>query len=103
MNTTESGSAQGSAATTRESDIRPAPPPPLRRPVQDRMLAGVASGIARHLGLDPMLVRIAIVVLCFVGGVGIALYLASWVLIPEEGSDESIASEFLRSMQGWRE
>lgn len=102
MNTTESGSAQGSAATTGDSDIRPAPPP-LRRPVQDRMLAGVASGIARHLGLDPMLVRIAIVVLCFVGGVGIALYLASWVLIPEEGSDESIASEFLRSMQGWRE
>jgi phage shock protein PspC (stress-responsive transcriptional regulator) len=67
------------------------------------MVAGVAAGIARHLGVDPMLVRIAIVVLCFVGGIGIALYLASWVLIPEEGSDESIASEFLRNMQGWRE
>jgi phage shock protein PspC (stress-responsive transcriptional regulator) len=71
---------------------------PLRRPVHDRMLAGVASGIADYLGVDETLVRIAIVVATFFGGAGIAVYLAGWLLIPEEGSDQSIASELLQSI-----
>ncbi len=76
---------------------------PLYRPARDRMVAGVASGIARYLGVDVMLVRIALVVLCFVGGIGVPFYLASWLLIPEEGADQSIAADFIRSMQGWRD
>jgi phage shock protein C len=71
---------------------------PLRRPIHDRMLAGVASGIADYLGVDETLVRIAIVVATFFGGAGIAVYLAGWLLIPEEGSDQSIASELLQSI-----
>ena len=67
----------------------------LRRPVHDRMLAGVASGIARYLGVDAAIVRIVLVVLTFAGGAGLPLYLAGWLLIPEEGSDQSIASDFL--------
>jgi phage shock protein PspC (stress-responsive transcriptional regulator) len=75
---------------------------PLYRPAHDRMLAGVASGAARFLGIDVMLVRIALVVLCFVGGVGLPLYLASWLLIPEEGAEQSIAADFIQSIQGGR-
>jgi phage shock protein PspC (stress-responsive transcriptional regulator) len=71
---------------------------PLRRPVHDRMLAGVASGIADYLGVDETLVRIAIVVATFFGGAGIAVYLAGWLLIPEEGSDQSLASELIQSV-----
>ena len=71
---------------------------PLRRPVEGRMLAGVASGIADYLGVDETLVRIAIVVATFFGGAGIAVYLAGWLLIPEEGSDQSIASELIQSV-----
>jgi len=71
---------------------------PLRRPVYGRMLAGVAAGIADYLGVDETLVRIAIVVATFFGGAGIAVYLAGWLLIPEEGSDQSIASELLQSI-----
>jgi phage shock protein PspC (stress-responsive transcriptional regulator) len=71
---------------------------PLRRPIHDRMLAGVASGIADYLGVDETLVRIAVVVATFFGGAGIAVYLAGWLLIPEEGSDQSIASELLQSI-----
>src|SRR5262249_13596204 len=63
----------------------------LRRPVDDRMLAGVASGIARYLGVDVNLVRITFVVLAFLGGAALPLYVAGWLLIPEEGSDQSIA------------
>jgi phage shock protein PspC (stress-responsive transcriptional regulator) len=71
---------------------------PLRRPIHDRMLAGVATGIADYLGVDPTIVRIAIAVLTFIGGVGIAVYLAGWLLIPEEGSDQSLASELVQSV-----
>jgi phage shock protein C len=71
---------------------------PLRRPVHDRMLAGVGSGIADYLGVDETLVRIALVVATFFGGAGIAVYLAGWLLIPEEGSDQSLASELIQSI-----
>jgi phage shock protein C len=68
---------------------------PLRRPINDRMLAGVAVGLADYLGIDVTLVRIALAVLAVMGGAGVPLYLAGWLLIPEEGSTQSIASEFL--------
>ena len=71
----------------------------LRRPADDRMIAGVAAGIARYLGADVTAVRIILAVLVFVGGAGIPIYLAGWLLIPEEGSDQSIAGGFLQSRQ----
>src|SRR5580692_5807631 len=74
----------------------------LSRPREERMLAGVAAGFARYLGIDVMLVRVALVVLCFVGGIGLPLYLASWLLIPDEGAERSIATDFTDSMQDWR-
>jgi len=76
---------------------RPAGPRTLYRPVSDRMLAGVAAGIARYLGVDVTLVRIAFAVLTFLGGAAVPVYLAGWLLIPEEGSDQSIAAEFFES------
>ncbi len=86
------------------SAINPEPsiqirPQPLCRPFQDRMLAGVAAGFARSLGVDVTIVRIVLAVLTVVGGVGVPLYLAGWLLIPEEGSEQSIASEFIQSLQ----
>jgi phage shock protein C len=59
------------------------------------MLAGVAAGIAGYLGVDVTIIRIAFVVFTFLGGAGIPAYLACLLLIPEEGSDESIASSLL--------
>ena len=71
----------------------------LRRPFQDRMLAGVAAGLARYLGVDVTIVRIAFVILTIFGGAGIPLYLAGLLLIPEEGSDQSIVSSLIESLQ----
>jgi phage shock protein C len=71
----------------------------LYRPVNDRMIAGVASGIARYLGADVTAVRIILAVLAFVGGAGVPIYLAGWLLIPEEGSEQSILGGFLQSRQ----
>jgi phage shock protein C len=73
--------------------------PPLRRAYDGRMLAGVAAGIADYLDVDVTLVRIAFVILTFLGGAGIPAYLAGLLLIPEEGTDESIASSLLDSLQ----
>ena len=94
------------APTTDQSDRRPEPPfgwgperPALRRPFEDRMLAGVAAGLARYFGVDATIVRIAFVVLTVVGGAGIPLYLAGLLLIPDEGSDQSIAGSLIESLQ----
>src|SRR3954471_16834468 len=61
--------------------------PHLERPRDDRMIAGVSAGIARHLTIDPTLVRLAFIVMAVACGVGIAAYFAAFLLIPEEGSD----------------
>ena len=94
------------APTAGQSDRRPEPPsgydperPALRRPFQDRMLAGVSAGLARYFGVDVTIVRIAFVVLTIVGGAGIPLYLAGLLLIPDEGSDQSIAGSIIESLQ----
>ncbi len=61
----------------------------LRRPVDDRMLAGVCTGLARYLRLDPVVVRVLIAALAIVGGLGVILYGTIWLLTPEEGSDRA--------------
>ncbi|MBV9379496.1 MAG: PspC domain-containing protein [Streptosporangiaceae bacterium] len=86
-------------ATTTDEPAFPAPERVLRRAYDDRMLAGVAAGVARYLGVDVLIVRIAFVVLAVVGGAGIPLYLAGLLLIPEEGSDQSIAGSLIESLQ----
>ena len=73
--------------------------PVLRRPAQDRVAAGVAAGLARYLSVDVMIVRIAFVVLTVFSGAGIPLYLAGLLLIPEEGSEQSIAGSLIASVQ----
>jgi phage shock protein PspC (stress-responsive transcriptional regulator) len=65
-----------------------APPQPRRlfRSKDDRVIAGVCGGLASYLNVDPVLVRVATVVLLAFGGVGLLLYLAAWLLVPEEGT-----------------
>jgi phage shock protein PspC (stress-responsive transcriptional regulator) len=62
------------------------------------MLGGVASGIAHYLRVDVTVVRIIFAVLAFMGGAGIPIYLAGWLLIPEEGARQSIASDLIDSL-----
>jgi phage shock protein PspC (stress-responsive transcriptional regulator) len=49
----------------------------------DRWFAGVAAGIARKANIDPIIVRGVFVVLAVLGGPGILLYLAAWLLLPD--------------------
>ena len=54
-------------------------------------MAGVASGVAEHLGLDVWVVRTAFVVLTFVNGAGLVAYGALWVLAPQRGGFDPLA------------
>ncbi|WP_167735938.1 PspC domain-containing protein [Nocardioides sp. 503] len=56
----------------------------LRRSAYDRKVAGVAGGLARHLDIDPIILRVAFVVLSFFGGAGLIVYGACWLLVPDE-------------------
>lgn len=68
------------------SQQQPASPPRrLVRRTDDRIIGGVASGLADLLGVDPVLVRVGFVLLAFAGGTGILAYLALWALTPEGG------------------
>lgn len=58
----------------------------LYRPEDDRVIAGVASGLARYFDIDPVIVRILFVVMVIWGGSGVILYIALWLLMPTESS-----------------
>jgi phage shock protein C len=68
---------------------------PLRRLREGSMLAGVATGLAEYFDVDVTFVRIGLVALSLVGGAGLPLYVAAWLLIPEEGSETALAGDIL--------
>jgi phage shock protein PspC (stress-responsive transcriptional regulator) len=78
----------------------PAPAPGtvrrLTRRTDNKILAGVASGIAAYLGIEPWIVRIGFVILVPFGGFGALAYLIAWLLVPVEGSQQSLAGDVLR-------
>lgn len=67
-------------------------PARLTRSRDERMIGGVAGGIAEYLGIDPVLVRLGFVVLALAGGGGVLAYLVAWLVIPEqpEGGQEMV-------------
>ena len=58
----------------------------LTRPRDNRMIAGVCSGIARRFGIDPTIVRIAFVASLLLPGPQFLVYIVAWVLMPDESS-----------------
>ncbi|MGH3851217.1 MAG: PspC domain-containing protein, partial [Pseudonocardiaceae bacterium] len=89
--------------TDPSSTNAPLVPSPILRPRRGRMVAGVAAWAAGRLGVSPVAMRAAFVALTFAGGVGIALYVIGWLLIPDEGTEESIARAAARQHQDGRQ
>ena len=88
--TLEDGSMSSATNSTADDEHSP-----LRRLSEGHILGGVASGLADYLDIDTAIVRIAFAALCFLGGIAIPVYVAGWLLIPEEGSDSTIADDLL--------
>ena len=56
----------------------------LRRSSTDRMISGVSGGLAEHYDIDPSIVRIGWVALCFVtGGLALLLYISMIIIMPK--------------------
>ncbi|CAN5589396.1 hypothetical protein BH23ACT6_BH23ACT6_26160 [soil metagenome] len=87
--TEASGAADASSGNTQQTQ-----PPPRSgvfgnlhgmdvRRTPDRWLGGVAAGLAHRMGLDPLVIRAGFIVLGLFFGLGVALYLVAWALIPD--------------------
>lgn len=59
------------------------PPRKLYRSKSDKVFGGVCGGFAEYFNIDSIIVRILWVVGCFMGGLGLVAYIASWIIIPE--------------------
>ncbi|HEX5595093.1 MAG TPA: PspC domain-containing protein [Micromonosporaceae bacterium] len=68
----------------RSSKITTTDPPRLYRARSHRMAAGVAAGLAQHLRISVVLVRIVFVVLLGFSGFGLLLYAAFWAVLPAQ-------------------
>ena len=56
----------------------------LYRSRKDKMIGGVAGGLAEYFDIDPTLVRILFIVTLFIGGGGFLAYIIMWIVVPEE-------------------
>jgi phage shock protein PspC (stress-responsive transcriptional regulator) len=58
-------------------------PKRLYRSQIDRKIAGVAGGLAEYFVMDPLLIRLAFVILMLAGGGGFLIYLVLWIVTPD--------------------
>jgi phage shock protein C len=71
-------------------DPAAAPQRVVRRSRSERVIAGVCGGVGRYLGVDPVLLRIAFIILALANGLGVVAYVVAWVAIPEEQPDQPL-------------
>src|SRR2546423_9720155 len=83
--------------------MQPEAPPPqqarrrrLYRRTDDKVIAGVASGLGDYFRVDPVLFRIGFIALAFAGGAGIVLYGIAWIVMPPVHGGPSPGEEALR-------
>jgi len=65
----------------------------LERNSDNKMIAGVASGVADFYGLDTSIVRIVWLLSIFLGGIGLVAYVVMWIVLPESGQERSVAHD----------
>jgi phage shock protein C len=70
----------------------------LMRSRSERIIAGVAGGIAQYLSIDPVITRLAFIALMFTG-VGVLLYPILWVIMPQEGAQKPAPEQAFDEMQ----
>ena len=72
----------------------------LYRSRSNRVIAGVAGGLGETFNIDPVIVRLVFVVLALMNGFGALIYLAMWLLVPNENSTAADAREQVRESVG---
>lgn len=69
----------------------------LLRNADDKIIAGVCSGLANYFHIDPVIMRIIFVVLLFMGGSGLLVYFILWVAVPSQSIQSNITKRLYRS------
>lgn len=91
--------------TTTDTTMNLPPSPPaaserrLRRATDGRVGAGVAAGLGRYFGLDPVLFRVLFATAAFFGGAGLIAYLLAWAAIPDEGAERAPIDGWVASLR----
>jgi phage shock protein PspC (stress-responsive transcriptional regulator) len=69
----------------------------LYRDSSDRILGGVASGLANYLDIDPAVMRILMLLFVFTAGFGILLYIILWIVLPAKDLDNYAGKRLFRN------
>ena len=80
--------------------LRPRNTGPLRRERDDRLVGGVAAGLAARTGRSVTVVRTVFVLATLAGGFGTAAYVVAWLLVPAAGQQRSIGSKAITDRPG---
>ena len=83
--------------TTETIPTPAAEPRRLTRARDGRWLGGVCAGLGRYFDLNPMIYRIGFAALSLAGGTGILLYVAAWLVMPDDGEEDSIAADAIKN------
>jgi phage shock protein PspC (stress-responsive transcriptional regulator) len=97
-------SDQGESTAPTEVQEPEAGPQRLTRSTSDRVIAGVAGGLGRYFGVDPVMFRIGFVISLFFGGLGAIAYGLLWLFVPTDGEPDRVerAGGRLRRVGFWR-
>lgn len=102
METTQPDEPSPGGGDSDQSNSAPPPPPGPSEPKRvfrrrdDRVIGGVASGLARYLNIDPAIIRVAFVLSVFAGGLGVVAYALAMLIIPEDPATKVPPSEVSR-------
>ncbi|UCC54376.1 MAG: PspC domain-containing protein [Anaerolineaceae bacterium] len=72
----------------------------LTRSTDDKIIAGVCSGLAAYLDIDPVWVRLAFVILLFASGIGLPMYVILWIVMPAADNDTRSEAEVIQKNIG---
>ncbi|GMQ98377.1 MAG: hypothetical protein BMS9Abin17_0886 [Acidimicrobiia bacterium] len=70
----------------------------VTRSVDDKIIAGVCGGLAEQFGINAWWFRWSFIILTFFGFAGVFLYVLSWILIPKETDDDSVAAGWMEGL-----
>lgn len=81
---------------SKKSQKSPPPPKRIYRSETDRVIAGVAAGLAEYLAIDPVVVRLLFLVITISGGAGVIIYIFLWIFLPTKSNLHSSAEESIK-------
>ncbi len=72
----------------------------LTRRTEDKIIAGVCSGLATYLDIDTVWVRLSFVILLFASGIGLPIYVILWIVMPAADNDARSEAEVIQKNIG---